>query len=107
MDSGKLRDRIAIESKSTTRDDNGQPVNSWTEFARVWAWMKYPKGKEVLAADQVKIEIHASVRIRYREDINENMRVTFKGKIFDIHAILPDPDREFLDLMVTIGTNEG
>jgi SPP1 family predicted phage head-tail adaptor len=43
----------------------------------------------------------ASIRIRYREDIDHSMRVSYKGKTYNIIAVLPGSP-EHVDLVCEV-----
>lgn len=90
-----------------TINDDGETVYGYSEFAQVWAHIKFPTGIGVVTQPQdgVPMSINkCSIRIRYREDINPNMRVTYKGQVFDVRQVLPDYTyREYTDLVCEVG----
>jgi SPP1 family predicted phage head-tail adaptor len=47
------------------------------------------------------------MRILWRLDITTAMRVKFRGDIYDIKAILPSSDHDYVDLAVVTGVNNG
>jgi SPP1 family predicted phage head-tail adaptor len=106
LESGKLTDRITIQSFSSTRDSFGQPVETWADLVSLWAWVKYTNGQEFISAGQ-QAETQASMRIRYRTDLTTSMRVSFNSKLFNIKAVLPSSERDYVDLVVSEGLNNG
>jgi len=99
MDFGKLNRKIAIQSQSTTQDDAGQPLNTWTTFASPWAHIRFMNGVETMKGDSPTSVAKASIRIRYREDITNAMQVVYNGITYRILAVLPDEaKREHVDL---------
>ena len=94
MDSRRLNRRFLIEEQSTTQDAAGQPVNTWTEVATVWADIRNKNGLEAIKADAPTSTVTASVRIRYRTDINAGMRGTYDGAVYNILAVLPDLEKK-------------
>lgn len=97
MNAGKLNRRVTIEQRSSTVDAIGQPVETWTTVATVWADIRFQRGLESLRADSTTSIARASVRIRYRAGINAGMRVVQGSTTFNIIAVLPQ-GREWIDL---------
>lgn len=104
MQTGKLNRRITIQSRATTQDAAGQPVETWSDVATVWADIRNPSGLSV-AGETIKAGVEAStvrlsVRIRYREDIDPGMRVVIGATNYDIVATIPDhAGRRHLDII--------
>lgn len=107
LETGKLKDRVTIQSKIETRDDYGQPIKTWVDVAGVWAWVKFNNGTEYNTGGAQQAETSASIRIRWREDLDTSMRVLFKTKIYNIKAVLPSSDKDYVDLAVNEGLNDG
>lgn len=108
MKAGKLNRRIRIERPGTVPDALGQPIPGWSLVAEVWANIRHLNGIETLKADQPKSVVKASIRIRYRTDIDASMRVVYGSAVYDIQAVLPDEeDRDRLDLACEIGASDG
>ena len=109
-----LNDRIVIQSKTSSADSFGQPIYTWSDFAKVSANVLFTTGKrfneisqEMVLSNKEMAESVASIRIRYRLDITTQMRVVFRGNNYNIRAILPDSNREYVDLAVSTGLNNG
>lgn len=104
---GSLNRRIKIQVPSDLRDEIGQPIpgaSGWTDFATVWANIRYLNGTETLKSDAPVSIARASIRIRRREGLVANMRVLFGSTVFDVRAVLPDEAaREFVDLACETG----
>lgn len=107
LEAGKLKDRITIQHKVSARDGIGQPIYTWTDLASVWAWVKFINGAEYNRADAEQAETTASIRIRWRTDLDTSMRVIFRAKHYNIKAILPSADLDYIDLAVSEGLNDG
>lgn len=109
MQTGKLNRRITIQSRTTTQDGAGQPVETWSDVATVWADIRNPSGLS-FAGETIKAGVEAStvrlsVRIRYREDIDPGMRVELNGETHDILAVIPDhARRRHVDLLCQIAS---
>jgi len=70
MDIGKLDKRITLQSRSTTTDIYGQPLNLWSDVATLWANIKYVGGREKLRSGVVDINIDVTIAVRYAEQIS-------------------------------------
>lgn len=108
MRAGKLKHRVTIQMPARVRDAAGQPAIGWTDFAKVWANVQYLNGRQFLTSNGEANSATASIRLRYRTDLNATMRVLYGSTIFDIVAVLPDEDGgDHVDLACTTGTNNG
>ena len=103
MKSGELRYRVTLQSPETATDPLGQPVEGWTDFAQVWGNIRHLRGVEAIKAGAVTSTVSASIRIRYRPDLNAGMRVLADGRTYEIKAVLPDMQRrEYVDLVCEV-----
>ena len=109
--SSSLIDRASIEKKTIVKDGWGQPIDTWALHANVSINMLFQNGKafnaESVIADKEVALTSASGRINWRLDITTEMRLKFRGDIYDIKAVLPDSQHRFVDLAVTRGANKG
>lgn len=95
---GTLRERIALQQVTTTRDANGAAVEAFTDVytKRIAAAVEYPAtgNSEEFLGDQHISTTRVNFRIRYRKDLTAKMRVVFDGsgsdQYFDILDII-DP----------------
>lgn len=100
MRAGQLNQRVTIERKAAGQDSVGQPAQTWQTVATVWADLRHPGGLEAIRAGADTSLVRASVRIRFRDDIDAGMRVAHGAVYYDIKAVLPDAGRrEYLDLL--------
>lgn len=98
---GNLRCRVSIQQRTGGRDDWGQPLpDAWKCVAMVWADIRHLSGTESIKAGAVVSTVQASIRIRYRKDVNAGHRVVHEAKTYEIQAVLPDGRRRFVDLLV-------
>jgi SPP1 family predicted phage head-tail adaptor len=113
MRAGKLKDRVLIQQKSTVPDAWGQPAESWTDVItdtpdhRVSAHILSQNGKEFISASKGISQVSASIRIRYRTGITAGMRAVHGADIYNIAAVLLGDNRGHIDLVATLGANEG
>ena len=103
MRAGQLNARITVEQQSTTPDALGQPTQSWSDFATMWANIRHSSGVESIKADALATVTRASIRVRYRTDLTAGMRVVGALSIYNIVAVLPDiGGKEYTDLVCEV-----
>jgi len=98
---GQLDRRITIQSFSTTTDDFGEVVKSFTTLANVWAKVEEKRGNEGEDGNQLVATKRVEFFIRYRSDINEQMRITYNNETYKIEAILNADSRKAFQKIVT------
>ena len=105
---GILNNKVSLQRRSAGKDEYGQPLETWVEYANVWGNAKLISGREhAVAGTEVGIG-RGSIRIRYRTDVSTQDRAVCQGIIYNIAAVLPDAaSREYTDLAVTVNTNLG
>ncbi|GIP38642.1 hypothetical protein J31TS4_19220 [Paenibacillus sp. J31TS4] len=99
MNPGKLRHRISIERYEQDDDGAGGRTRTWKPVASVWANAVPLKGRELVEAQQTQSEFTMRFEIRPREDIDSNMRIRFKNRVFQIVSPpinVEERDREML-----------
>ncbi len=104
MNTGDLNRRVTVMRRAAGVDDLGQPLpESWVSHVKLWASIKHPNGSQAIKADAPTSEVRASIRVRYRTDVDEGMRVVHSLKTYDIQAVLPDEvNRVFVDLVCEV-----
>ena len=110
LPAGSLRNRVVIESPSSSQDSIGQPTISWSTFATVWASIRQLAGLDAIKAG-LDVDIgatRASIRIRWLAGVTAGMRVTHGSDIYDIKGVQYDQvGKEFVDLICVLGANNG
>lgn len=105
---GNIKHRVIIQKSEKARDGFGAVKENWIDFKSLWAEVYDRSGIQVFATNQIKNEKSTRVRIRFRDDIDESMRVIFRGKPYDIQSVLDvSGDRKFLELMCAEGRRDG
>ncbi|PTS71928.1 head-tail adaptor protein [Stenotrophomonas sp. HMWF022] len=110
MFAGRLRHFVQLQHQVDGQNPStgGQTV-SWEPLADVWAEISPVSAREFVAAQAVDSEVTLRVTIRHREGVTDKCRVLFRGKILNIHGVLPDPvsGLEYLTLPCSEGVNDG
>lgn len=110
MRAGQLNKIIDIQQRSTSQDDAGQQVRTWTTFvAGVYARIRPLSSRELLNAAAVQNEATHEVEIRYIEGVTGAMRVKFGTRYFQIVGQPRDIEERNrkLVLMCSEGVNDG
>ncbi len=110
LDPSSLRHPVELQSKQQTQDAmTGEMVASWSKVATLWAAVEPLSAREFIAAQAGQSQVTARIVIRYRADVDATMRIVCRGKIYNIHGVLPDMDSglEYLTLPVSEGVNDG
>ena len=105
---GTLTSRVSIERRTVIEDPMGGGVVTWVPLATLWANFRNVSGSEAIRNDTPIGAATASVRIYYREDIDQTCRLIHRGAIYNIEQVLPDQvGREYCDLVCATGANDG
>ena len=72
---------ITIQQLSVTRDSFGAEVETWVDLAQVWASFTPQSAREQFRNESNIIQASntAAFRIRYRDDLTEDMRIVHDG----------------------------
>lgn len=87
MQAGQMDQQIVLQTLTTVRDPvYGQPVNSYTDFATVWAAVKFKNvgQPEPTIAGQQQSTLRALFRIRYLAGVLPTMRINHGGRFYQV-----------------------
>lgn len=111
MRAGDLRHRVQFQKLVPGVDPETQePIaGEWVDVAKVYASIEPLSGREFIAAQAVQSEVVGRIVIRRRTDIKAQMRGVFRGRIYNIQGVLPDPKSglDYLALPYSEGVNDG
>ena len=97
---GRLNKRVTLQRATAARDGHGQPIETWSNAAVVWAAIEPIRGREYFAAQQFATEVTHRLRIRYRSDVRATWRVRYGTRTFRIESVIDPLERhETLELM--------
>ncbi len=94
MRSGKLNNKIIIESKTETIDSVGDSIETWATFATVWAEVKTQSGREFQSAREQHSELTHIVTLRYLSGATSKMRVNNGGDYYNILSVFDPSTRK-------------
>ncbi|MFV9511809.1 phage head closure protein [Tepidibacillus sp. LV47] len=84
---GDLRHRITLQKQATITDADGFTTQQWQDVATVWAAVENLYGREYWEAAAIQAEKTVKFTIRYRPDVDQTMRIVFRGQVYEITAI--------------------
>jgi SPP1 family predicted phage head-tail adaptor len=94
--------RVQLCRRGVARDTStGEDLGAWSPFATVWAAVKPVTGRESWAAQQRFAEIDTVFTMRWRADVDVEVRVVYEGRAYDVTAALEVGNREALDVLAT------
>ena len=97
---GQLDRRITIQNFSETTDNFGQQVKSFSTLASVWANVVEKVGREGEDGDMIAATKKVEFIIRYRTDVDEEMRISYNSNTYKIQAIQSaDARKAFLKIV--------
>lgn len=84
----ELRHRVTIQKYvQGGRDEDGYPIQgSWQLHKKLFAKVTHLSGDKLIAAQANQSKIVARIKLRYREDIENGMRVIHKGQTYAIDS---------------------
>lgn len=110
MQAGRLRHRVLLQRTVNTQSPvTGAVTESWVDIATIRAEVVASSAREFVAAMATQSEVTTRITVRYRPEISNKDRIVFRGKIYNIEGVLPDPvsGREYLTLPCSEGVNDG
>ncbi len=90
-----------VDSNEEDQNENGYPVDEPTVFKKVGAMIKTMQGREYIQAATTNNENTSRFVIRYTKGLHEDMRIRFRGRIFEIESIIND-DEENVTLTIIV-----
>jgi SPP1 family predicted phage head-tail adaptor len=95
--------RITLQHPATGQDTAGQPAAGFVDLPAVWANIKHASGLATIKADANTAVTRASIRVRWRTDVQVGWRVVHAGTVYKVLVLLPDLERrQHLDLVCEV-----
>ena len=102
MNAGELNRRIVIQQKNITRLASGAESSSWLTKANSWAKVIQKKQDEAIENESFIQASQLLFKIRYRSDLNTEMRIQYNGSYYEIQSITEIGFRKGLSIL-TLG----
>lgn len=89
----KYNKRITIQKFTSVMDDEGIATREWVDYATLWAFGKSlsSRWKEYFQAGGYNAEKMMQFELRYREGIEEDMRIVHNDSMYEIKSVSQDP----------------
>jgi SPP1 family predicted phage head-tail adaptor len=110
MKVGRLRHRITLQEFISEPDSDGAVTEDWFTVATgISAEITAMSGREFIAAQAIQSEVDTRIKIRFRQGMKAAMRALHRETIYDVQAVMPDPDSgiRYLTLLCKSGVNAG
>lgn len=88
---GQMRERVTIQEYALSDDGAGGRVKAWADLSEspaVWAHVKSASGAEGIQEGRTVATASVVFTIRNRLDLDERMRINWRGTAYDIRSIL-------------------
>jgi SPP1 family predicted phage head-tail adaptor len=96
---GPLRERVAIQQMTETKDAMLAAQQTWATLLTVWAEVRPASNSEMWRRQQIQSTSNWTVTIRYRTGITPQMRVVWNGRAFLIRGVdNSDMRKRFIEL---------
>lgn len=96
-DVNKVFDTYITFQKKVDPDGPFQPLDEYEDYISMWAESRFLRGRNFYAARAANVKTDVEFIIRYREDLDETMRIKSNNKTYEIEGILPlDNNRMYL-----------
>lgn len=105
MRAGRMDRQVTLQTRSVTRNAQGEDVATYVDLATVWAEKIDLRGREFFAAQQSRAEVTTRWRIRWRTDLTSVDRLLHEGRVYDVVAPPAEVGRrQGLELVTTAAT---
>jgi len=101
---GRLRRRLELQSKTTSRDSYGAAIVGWTTQRTVWGAIEPLSGRELFSEQQNQSEHQVRIMLRYSGEIDTTWRISHGGKYYDILSVI---NHDSINSAVTLMCRQG
>jgi SPP1 family predicted phage head-tail adaptor len=84
---GDLRHRVTVQAVTTTRDQVGGTVETWTDVATLWAKVEPLSAGERYWRQQMNAYAAWKITVRFRDDLTAKHRVKFGTRTFEVRSV--------------------
>ncbi len=95
---GAVDRRITLQMSTSTQNASGEPVESWSDIATVWAQVTVQSVTEQHEDGQDHATAQADFLVRWRSDVNAGDRVLHAGRVYDISGVNEVGRQEMLSI---------
>jgi SPP1 family predicted phage head-tail adaptor len=97
---GQMRHRVVLQAASRPQDASGEPVESWSDVATLWAKVEPLSATETYRARQAGAELSHRVTVHYRAGVTPTgNRLKLGDRVLNVRGVrCPDEARVWLEL---------
>ncbi|MDD0821559.1 phage head closure protein [Bacillus cereus] len=107
MNPGKLDKRLTFQIKDNdAKSSDGDPIEGYIDSFTVWGSFIFLKGRKYFEAAAANSEVQGETEIRFRTDVNADMKIKYKNTIYDIVSVIPT-EKHTLSIMWKRGGMNG
>lgn len=88
MRAGRLRHYVIIQQATETQGADGSVIQTWGEFAHVYAEISPKSGNETYASQGIHASVVHEIRIRYLKGVVPKMRILWGERVFEIIGVV-------------------
>lgn len=104
---GKLDKRLTFQVKDDeAKSPDGDLIEGYKDSFTVWGSFIFLKGRKYFEAAAANSEIQGETEIRYRADVNADMKIKYKNVMYDIVSVIPT-EKHTLSIMWKRGGMNG
>lgn len=97
---GELRERLALQSRSSAPSGSDDLTHTYTTVATVWAKPRAPQGGRIVNGVQTEKRATHLFLIRWRSDQASWRWLLFRGRRMEVRAVRdPDESRRTLEIL--------
>ena len=75
------------DEEAKSRD--GDPIESYKDAFTVWGSFIFKKEENTLKQRSANSEVQGETEIRFRADVNADMKIKYKNVMYDIISVIP------------------
>lgn len=109
MKAGTLNRRIDLQKKTIVQSPTGAQTITWASQRIVWAANLPVRGREYMAADQLRADVEVRFVMRRQRDlaIDATWRVVAEGLVHGVKSVIQaKTDRTMIELMCSVGQSQ-
>lgn len=88
MRAGDLDKRGTIQYPAKSKNSFNEDIETWADLATIWCGIEPVSGAEKWLQQERVSEATYKIRMRYRANLNETMRLKYKNKYLQFLALL-------------------
>lgn len=99
LEAGRLRDRVEIERPVNRDTPSGATEVGWEPLKSVWAEVVTMSTQEMMQAQQSQFQVTHRVTMRYCKELDNTMRIGWRGRRLEILAVQDSENRTIHELV--------